>query len=79
MRDGLESGNSSPRTQTYFRWSFLPEIRLCCKPGKGGVGRVGLVCDTDCRPSLFPSSKKSHFRDEAKWETFVVKMSFFAS
>ena len=25
---------------------------------------------------LFPSSKKSHFQNEAKCETFVVKMSF---
>ena len=27
---------------------------------------------------LFPSSKKSHFQNEAKCETFVVKMSFIS-
>ena len=56
---------------------FSRKYVCVCKPGKGGVERVGLVCDTDRRPSLFPSSKKSHFRDEYKCETFVVKMSFF--
>ena len=42
---------------------------------------VYLVCRTHCNSTSncnrpFPSSKKSHFQNEAKCETFVVKMSF---
>ena len=33
------------------------------------------MVDNGNRP--FPSSKKSHFQNEGKCETFVVKMSFF--
>ena len=38
------------------------------------------ICNFDPKASEsnrpFPSSKKSHFQNEAKCETFVVKMSF---
>ena len=47
----------------------------CSSPGRGGV--VGEVAGRSWN-RLFPSSKKSHFQNEAKCETFVVKMSFIS-
>ena len=34
------------------------------------------ICSFGVSNRPFPSSKKSHFQNEAKCETFVVKMSF---
>ena len=53
MSDGLERGNGSLRHRRISGGRFSRKYVCVCKPGKGGVGRVGLVCDTDCRPSLF--------------------------
>ena len=32
---------------------FSRKYVCVCMLGKGGVGRIGLVCDTDCRALLF--------------------------
>ena len=64
---------------------LLQQIRLLTGLNVGGKTRnvaIQLVlqqcCKTNCRffNTPFPSSKKSHFQNEAKCETFVVKMSF---
>ena len=46
----------------------------CCQYLTGVFDKQYLPSDWPLRP--FPSSKKSHFQNDAKCETFVVKMSF---
>ena len=60
---------------------MLKKVKLEFKKSKKCPLKCSLICSplekcygSDNRP--FPISKKSHFQNEAKCETFVVKMSF---
>ena len=71
---------TSPSPQIIFVSFFLRGGDSCTQAiyktheKKGFFGGGGEAFHQINRP--FPSSKKSHFQNEAKCETFVVKMSF---
>ena len=65
---GCEAGRRRKRS---IQEDFSAKVRIGPLSYKNMVDKKDGMCN---RP--FPSSKKSHFQNEAKCETFVVKMSF---